>query len=94
MKVLKKGTGQKGWSKKFKCTGEGNNDGGCGAELLVEEADLFTQRSGHHDGSSTDYVSFKCCECGVITDIWQDYDGVCPVNRRSLPTKREYLAKL
>jgi len=68
LKVLKKGTGQKGWAKKFTCTGYGNGEGGCGAVLLIEEADLFKQRSIL--GGTTDYVSFECCECGVGTDVW------------------------
>lgn len=68
MKVVKKGRPQKGWAKKFKCTGRGNGDGGCGAELLVEEDDLF------HTLSTalweTDYyITFRCSGCGVLTDI-------------------------
>jgi hypothetical protein len=73
MKVLAKGTGQKGWAKKHTCTGNGNGEGGCGAKLLVEEGDLFqTQRNCLHE---TDYfVTFKCPECGVLTDI-DNYPG-------------------
>jgi hypothetical protein len=41
MKVVKPGREQKGWSKQFKCTGNGNGGGGCGAVLLVEEGDLY-----------------------------------------------------
>ncbi|HTK05295.1 MAG TPA: hypothetical protein VL500_06925 [Candidatus Eisenbacteria bacterium] len=41
MKVIKKGSGAKGWSKRFKCTGSGNGGGGCGATLLVEHGDLL-----------------------------------------------------
>lgn len=29
MKVIQKGSGQKGWAKEFVCTGEGNGGGGC-----------------------------------------------------------------
>ena len=68
MKVIKKGRKQKGWAKEFICTGEGNKDGGCGAEILVEEDDLFHTTS--HCRDETDYfITFKCCECGVFTDI-------------------------
>lgn len=71
MKVLKKGRQQKGWAKEFICTGEGNKNGGCGAELLVEEDDVFI--SGMINGSyceNGDIVySFKCPECKVVTDI-------------------------
>lgn len=69
MKVIKKGRPQKGWSKKYTCTGKGNNGGGCGAKLLVEAGDLFQTASHHYDGSSESYVTFKCPECGVLTDI-------------------------
>lgn len=68
MKVLKKGRKQTGWSHIFECSGSGNGDGGCGAKLLVEEPDLFRQYS-HARDETTAYISFKCPECGVLTDI-------------------------
>lgn len=74
MKVLKPGRPQKGWSTKSKCTGAGNGNGGCGAELLVEEDDLFQTSSSHYDGSTDYYVTFKCPSCGVLTDI-KNYTG-------------------
>lgn len=77
MKVIKKGSGAKGWSKRFKCTGNGNGGGGCGATLLVEHGDLMTTGSHHYDGSSDYYTSFYCSECGVMTDI-ENYDGPAP----------------
>lgn len=69
MKVLKKGSGAKGWSKKVKCTGKGNEGGGCGATLLVEKGDLF--RTHHYDygGGHDTYVTIRCPECKVLTDI-------------------------
>ena len=69
MKIIKKGRKQKGWAKKYKCTGNGNDEGGCGAILLVEECDLFqTYRSSM--GRDEDwYVTFECLQCGVKTDI-------------------------
>lgn len=69
MKVLKKGRPQKGWAKKFQCTGAGNQGGGCGAHLLVEQADVFFTYSSHYDGSNETFKTFKCPECGVLTDI-------------------------
>ena len=74
MKVIKKGRRQQGWAKEYVCTGKGNGGGGCGATLLVEEDDLF--RTGHHcyDGSSDYFITFRCPECGVLTDI-SDYRG-------------------
>lgn len=68
MKVLQPGTGQKGWSKECKCTGDGNGKGGCGALLLVEQPDLFRTES-HARDETTYYTTFKCSECGVLTDI-------------------------
>jgi hypothetical protein len=69
MKVLKSGTGQKGWSIEVKCTGKGNGGGGCGAELMIEETDLYRTTSSHYDGSNVSYMTFKCIECGVETDL-------------------------
>ena len=63
MKVIKKGREQKGWAKEFECTGEGNQGGGCGAILLVEQADVVA--SVFASGRTT----FRCSECGVETDI-------------------------
>ena len=68
MKVIEKGTGQKGWSTKATCTGQGNDGGGCGARLLVEEADVF--RTESHARDETDvYYTFECPECQVRTDL-------------------------
>ena len=69
MKVIEKGRQQKGWSREFNCTGSGNGAGGCGARLLVEQGDVFETKSSHHDGSVDSYATFKCSECGVLTDI-------------------------
>lgn len=90
MKVIKEGSGQKGWSKKFECSGAGNDGGGCGAVLLVEQGDLFKTTS-HARNETTTYVTFKCCECGVLTDIWCD-EGRSKTNLphhiiRNLPTR-------
>lgn len=72
MKIIEKGTGQRGWSKEFRCTGAGNGGGGCGALLLVEQPDLFRTSSSHYDGSHETYTTFECSECHV----WTDVDGV------------------
>jgi hypothetical protein len=68
VKVLTPGTGQRGWSKKCTCTGGGNGGGGCGASLLVEQGDLFQTTSNARD-ETTYYITFKCPECSVLTDI-------------------------
>ncbi len=87
MKVLKKGRPQKGWAKEFVCTGKGNGNGGCGAKLLVEEGDLYETSHSCYDGSTDYYVTFMCAECGVETDINEQYTG----SHRSLPTKSAWL---
>ncbi len=79
MKVIEKGSGQKGWAKEYKCTGDGNGGNGCKAILLVEEDDLFRTESHHYDGSSESYTTFRCPECGTQTDIPSvDYRGPLP----------------
>lgn len=69
MEVIEPGNPQKGWAKKYKCTGKGNGGGGCGAKLLVEEGDIFCTSSSHYDGSTEHYVTFECCQCKVWTDV-------------------------
>ena len=68
MKVIKEGRSQKGWSKEFTCTGSGNGEGGCSAVLLVEQDDLFKTFRYCRDETLT-FVTFKCSQCGVLTDI-------------------------
>jgi hypothetical protein len=68
MKVVKKGRKQAGWAKEFTCTGEGNKGGGCGAVLLVEQADVFCTYVHCHVDTDT-FHTFRCSECGVLTDI-------------------------
>ncbi len=68
MRVIKEGRPQKGWATEATCTGAGNGKGGCGATLLVEQADLFSTSSSCRD--ETDYfTTFQCPSCGVLTDI-------------------------
>lgn len=83
MKVLEKGSGAKGWSKKVTCTGNGNGGGGCKAKLLVEKNDLFLTYSSHYDGSNETYTTFKCPECGCLTDI-NGYTGPTITTSRKL----------
>ena len=83
MKVIKKGNGAKGWSKKLECTGSGNKGGGCTAILLVTEHDLFQTGKHYHDGSSDYYITFKCSECGVLTDV---DPKICNKNAYDLPS--------
>jgi hypothetical protein len=71
MKVLKPGREQKGWATEATCTGYGNDGGGCGALLLVEESDVFkTQSGGGYGGDSPEeFATFRCPECKVLTDL-------------------------
>ncbi len=83
MKVVKEGRPQKGWAKEYKCTGKGNDGGGCGATLLVEEGDLSCTYSHARDETTT-YLTFSCCQCGVKTDIWDDETGDnCPISHET-----------
>ena len=68
MKVLVPGTGQVGWAKQTKCTGNGNGGGGCGATLLVEQTDLYKTYSSDRPGYET-HITFSCAACGVETDL-------------------------
>lgn len=69
MKVLKRGRQQKGWAITCHCTGEGNGGGGCGAQLLVEQGDVYMTGRSYFDGSSDTFATFTCQECGCETDV-------------------------
>lgn len=69
MKVLKPGDGRREWSIESTCTGSGNGGGGCGAQLLVGESDLFKTARHSYDGSSEYFATYKCPCCGVKTDV-------------------------
>lgn len=90
MELVKKGRKQGGWAKKFKCTGEGNEDGGCGAVLLVSQIDLYQTSRDSHDETEF-FLTFCCSECGVETDI----DGVSvePLGKRPSEKKRKAIAR-
>lgn len=68
MTIVKEGRKQKGWTSEFTCTGAGNGNGGCGAVLLVSEADLY-ETSGSCMGETDYFTTFCCCACGVETDV-------------------------
>lgn len=83
MKIIKKGREQKGWSAEFECTGNGNGNGGCGSILLVEQKDIYqTNRHSYGDTFPDYFLTFKCCNCGVLTDI---PDRFCPLKAKDLP---------
>ena len=68
MKILKPGREQKGWSVEVTCTGGGNGGGGCGAVLLVEQADLYKTYRNARDETDT-FITFRCPSCRVETDL-------------------------
>lgn len=68
MKVIKEGRPQKGWAKEFECTGNGNGNGGCGAILLVEQADIFKAQS-LVETNATMHNTFQCPCCKIHTII-------------------------
>ena len=74
MKVIAEGRAQKGWSKEYVCTGEGNGGGGCAAVLLVEFNDLYITHHYDYGGGHDTYTTFRCGACGVETDI-KHYTG-------------------
>lgn len=86
MKVIRPGREQKGWACELECTGAGNKGGGCGARLLVEQADVYQTHSGHYDGSTDHFNTFRCAACGVQTDIAEPLP-FSPRERESPPTK-------
>ena|SRR3989344_4880516 len=83
-KVLKPGRIQRGWSKKFTCTGYGNEGGGCSATLLISEYDIYPTTSSAM-GEVDHHLTFCCPQCGVETDI-EDY-SVDPKGKR--PSEKE-----
>lgn len=86
MKLIKPGRLQKGWAKEFHCTGKGNNGGGCDAVLLVERDDLFQTHASYMGRDQDYFVTFRCCECGVLTDIHDT--GISAIH---LPQYRDWL---
>lgn len=71
MKIIKPGRPQKGWAAEYECCGAGHGGGGCSAELLVEQGDLFKLFKGPNWGGETPEAvpTFKCCACGVLNEI-------------------------
>jgi hypothetical protein len=90
MEVIKKGN-PKGWEKEVTCTGKGNHNDGCGAVLKVCKDDLFISETSSYDGSGESYITIRCCECGVWTDLGSPYSGDFRfANRTNLPTPKAW----
>jgi len=87
MKTIKKGKTLNGkWAREFTCTGNGNGGGGCGAILLVGKDDLFRTERGDYTGDTDYFVTFKCQECGIKTDL---QERACPFHARDLPRESQ-----
>lgn len=63
------------WSMEVVCSGKGNarknGEKGvvpCGSTLEVDLNDIFAETYRSYDETET-YFTFKCCECGSLTDI-------------------------
>jgi hypothetical protein len=69
MKLLEPGRVQLGWAKEFHCSGDGNGGGGCRALLLVEQGDLFFTYHSCMGRDNETFVTFRCPQCGVMTDV-------------------------
>lgn len=67
MKVLKQNHAK--WTKEVTCTGKGNGDGGCESLLLIDKNDLYNTYKHYYDGTMDIFTTFKCCLCGVETDV-------------------------
>jgi len=87
MKVLRRGSGAKSWSRKATCSGKGNGGGGCRARLLVEKGDLFQTYRSCMGREEDWYVTFQCPECKVLTNI-DDYN--VPFIAQDLPTYKSW----
>jgi len=71
MKLIQKGMTPSNWENQYVCTGWGKRSG-CGAVLLVNHNDLFGtyQFPSDRDGDrGLLHITFKCSECGVLTNI-------------------------
>lgn len=69
MKIIEKGDGRKGWAIEYRCTDDGNGNGGCGALLLVEERDLYKTYHYDYGGGKDVFITFRCPECNNQTDV-------------------------
>lgn len=93
MDVIKPGNGQKGWSTQQKCTGAGNQGGGCGAELRVEGTDLFKTHNYDHGGGHDVYITFRCPLCRVLTDLSSRVSIPSEVREKIAEDEEEWLAR-
>lgn len=87
MEVIERG---EGWAIDVTCTGKGNGGGGCQSKLKVNKENLYITQSHHYDGSSESYITFRCPECQIETDV--DTSKVPSAISRNLRGKKEWEA--
>lgn len=71
-----------GWPRELECTADGNGNRGCGATVLIREADLF-QTSAPCQGYTDYFVTYACPRCGRLTDTDEYRPGPHALPRRS-----------
>ncbi len=86
MKVLRWPPTVENWSTKQYCTGFRHTEEGCGARLKVYREDLRCRPATLEKEGS---VTFKCINCGKLTDIGMMY---YPVSYKELkPYKQSWI---
>lgn len=56
------------WTKFVRCSGSGNSYDGCDSLLEINRSDL-TRTVRREMIGTTEYLTFKCPVCGVLTDL-------------------------
>lgn len=90
MDILTPGKEPKKWVLEVVCSGWGHSAEGCGAVLRVHQEDLY-QTDSPSNGLFVDfdtYITFRCCSCGVETDLT---DNDKPCDWPNLPTRDAWL---
>lgn len=78
------------WEAEFKCTGHGNGNKGCGAELRVSGSDLFQTYQSCMGRDQTWFATFMCPWCGDLTDI-ANTDGYQHANAKGMRVRIQEL---
>ena len=72
MRVVKEGHGTNPIIGEFECTGVGNGGGGCKALLEVQLNDLRYYEGSDYPIGRRNAYTFRCPECGTLTDLAQE----------------------
>lgn len=92
MDILKPGKEPQKWALEVVCSGYGHYDDGCEAVLRVHKEDLYQTEHPSNELFVGYYTSitFRCCSCGVETDLKHDDR---PRDWPNLPTRKIWLEK-